>query len=365
MGNILDRYIVKSFLVNYAISLAVLISMYVVLDLFVNFDEFTERGRPATEVAMNIISFYGYRVPLYFGQLSGVITAFAATCTLARMQRNNELTAVLASGTSLYRVAVPVVVAGVAMNMLLFADQEFVIPEIAHKLARPHDDVDGSRTYDVWFVRDKNRAMVSAVGFIPGNTPDDAVLYRMMVIFTDENRRLTEMIRADWAQYDWENRQWILEQGKRMRPGTGGLGANNAASEPVEVYPSELTPNHLMLRQAAQWLHLVRVRDLDRLLEQPGQAKLPILRVKHLRFTQPFVNMLMLLLGIPFFLNREPGRVVVSGGLCLLVCGLCFVVAFVGQNLLTSTSLPPAFPAWLPIMVFGPVAVWLLDSIKT
>jgi len=37
----LDRYLLQSFLVNYFLSLFVLISLYVVLDLFVNLDEFT------------------------------------------------------------------------------------------------------------------------------------------------------------------------------------------------------------------------------------------------------------------------------------------------------------------------------------
>ncbi len=95
------------------------------------------------------------------------------------------------------------------------------------------------------------------------------------------------------------------------------------------------------------------------------QATARILRAKHMRFTQPFVNMLLLLLSVPFFLNREPAQVVTSGGTCLLVCGLCFVVAFVGQQQVIVIESYPALPAWLPIMIFGPVAVLFLDSVKT
>jgi lipopolysaccharide export LptBFGC system permease protein LptF len=81
MLSTLDRYIVRSFLVNYGIAVSVLIAMYVVLDLFVNFDEFTEAGLPAAQVIRNLGSYYGYNLFLYFSQIAGVITLFAAACT--------------------------------------------------------------------------------------------------------------------------------------------------------------------------------------------------------------------------------------------------------------------------------------------
>ena len=361
MLSTLDRYIVRSFLINYVIALAVLVSMYVVLDLFVNFDEFTEEGLPAAQVAGNIASFYGYNLFLYFAQLSGVITLFASACTLARMQRSNELTAILAAGTSLYRVAVPVVIAGVLMNVMLIADQEFIIPRFAHKLARPHDDVEGRRTYPVWFVRDdENGALVSAVRF----NPRDRMLHRMIVIKHDADGLGSEIIQADRAVYDDRAGQWNLERGTRMHWSTGDMRARPEGDERVAAYRSQLTPDDLLLRQAAQWVQFLPIRQMDRLAREPGQQAARILQVKHTRFTEPFVNMLLLLLGVPFFLNREPTRVLINGGLCLLVTGLCFVVAFLGQHVISLPSYP-ALPAWLPIMVFGPVAVWFLDSVRT
>ncbi|MCL2330161.1 MAG: LptF/LptG family permease, partial [Phycisphaerae bacterium] len=148
---ILDRYILKSFFYSYFMSLFVMISMYVVLDLFVNFDKFT--GKPAFTVLRNIIDFYGYNVPLYFSQLSGVITSFAACITMARLHRQNEVTAMLASGSSLYRIALPIIFAGLAMNALLVIDQEVILPSVADKLARDRTDVEGEQINGVWCVK--------------------------------------------------------------------------------------------------------------------------------------------------------------------------------------------------------------------
>ncbi len=118
----LDRYLLQNFLVNYFLSLFVLISLYVLLDVFFNLDEFTKTGKPIPSILYEIGNYYFYNLPLYFAQLSGVITAFAACATLARMHRQNEITAVLSSGTSMYRLAAPVVMAGLFMNGLLILD---------------------------------------------------------------------------------------------------------------------------------------------------------------------------------------------------------------------------------------------------
>jgi hypothetical protein len=73
--------------------------------------------------------------------------------------------------------------------------------------------------------------------------------------------------------------------------------------------------------------------------------------------------MLLLLLGLPFFLDRSPANVLGDAGKCLSVCGLCYVVTFVAQNIRSETA--SAFPAWIPIFIFGTLAMVLLDRVRT
>ena len=140
MLTILDRYILRALLINYGIALAVMVSLYVVLDLFVNMDEFTEQGYALPTVIRNIVDYYAPNLLLYFAQLSGVITLFACLASLARMRKFNELTAVLASGVSLHRVAAPIITFGLVSTALLVIDSEWLIPAVAHRLARDRDD---------------------------------------------------------------------------------------------------------------------------------------------------------------------------------------------------------------------------------
>ncbi len=367
----LDRYLLKSFLVNYVLSLAVLISLYVVLDLFVNFDEFTESNKPIGTIVYNIGNFYFYNLPLYFSQLSGVITLFAACATFARLQRQNEITAVLASGTSLYRLAAPIVLAGLVMNALLVVDQELILPDVAPKLVRTRDDVEGARVYEVWFVRDGESRLVSAMQFAPrqGRIRDMII----MELSTDGDPsvrgRMGDVILADKAEWVPDQRGWNLINGRRISINTesaGILGGDHSIRRtPEKFYKTDLTPEELQLRQTAQWVQFLSIRQLAMLERNgdvdPGQ----IAQIRHTRFTMPINNMILLLLGISFFLTREPSSVLTQGAQALAVCSVSFLIAFAGQQLVGSADVSPALPAWLPILLFGPLAVVLMDSIKT
>lgn len=371
-----DRYLLRSFLVNYALSLFVMISLYVTLDVFVNLDEFTEESPPLMEVLRNIASFYGYNLFLYFSQLSGVITLFAAALTLARMQRNNEMTALLASGTSMYRIAAPVIAAGLFMNVLWIVDQEVVLPKVAYKLARPRDDVEGRRVYGVWCLKDGPGRLLSAVRFYPANRR----LGRMMVIERDEQGMLSGVVTADVADWDALQHGWKLSRGRERRVGDTQdflAGEEVVRPEKVDFYKSELDPDEIILRQSAQWMTYLSLSELAALQERNVVSAAQVAQIRHTRFTQPINNLLLLLLGIVFFLRRDPSSVIVQGGKALAVCATCFIIGFIGVHLIGAidmslplpfigpVQIPPALPAWFPTLVFSPVCVLLLDGVKT
>jgi lipopolysaccharide export system permease protein len=347
----------------------VMISLYVILDLFVNLDEFTEGGKPVGAVAMSVVSYYSYNLPLYFSQLSGVITLFAACGTFARLQRQNEVTAVLASGTSLYRLATPIILAAVGMNGLLVLDQEVLLPSIAPKLVRARDDVEGARVYDLWFVRDGQNRLVSALQFSPGKQKMSGMI--IMELKTDEkgSSQLGDVITADWATWNEKERGWDLLRGVRISMISDEAGILSAQHElkrtPVKFYTTDLTPAEFKLRQTAQWMQFLSVRQLNQLAKRGDVGPRQIAQIRHTRFTQPINNMILLLLGVSFFMNRLPRGVLTQGSQALAVCSLSFLIAFAGQQIAGSAAMSPALPAWLPIFLFGPIAVLLLDNVKT
>lgn len=364
----LDRYIFSSLIVNYLIALAVMISLYMALDLFFNVDEFTGAEESAIKILRNIGSYYATHSFLYFSQLSGVITLFACVATIARLRRANELAAIVASGVSLYRVAVPVIIFGILTSTLWYIDAEVVIPSLAHRLARDHEDASGQNAKGVWFVNDGERNLVSARTFIPSRKE----MEHLLVLHRNAKGNIEKVTEAEVAQWHPITGHpfggvWKLYGGQeiiRQMTSTSLGPQEKMVPTPIYEYESELTPEAVELRQAQQWIRFLSSAKLNELKKREPFMTARIREVQHSRFAAPIVNILMMLLGVPFFLSREPANIIGDAGKCVLVCGTCFLLAFAGENFIQTDTLS-ALPSWLPLIIFAPAAVVLIDRIRT
>ncbi|HEY7089414.1 MAG TPA: LptF/LptG family permease, partial [Tepidisphaeraceae bacterium] len=186
---ILDWYVLRSFLLNWLISFMVLIGMYIVLDMVFNFDELVEpRGGlqlSTLDIIAGITSYYFYQSFLIFVHLSGIIAVVAVGFTLIRLSRFNELSAILAAGVDLRRVAMPIIVAAVALQCLLMVDQELIIPHIVHKLTRSHDQIyrdTGGKQFPVQSMQDDRNALLFAGRYSPASSREPATLSEVDII---------------------------------------------------------------------------------------------------------------------------------------------------------------------------------------
>jgi lipopolysaccharide export LptBFGC system permease protein LptF len=158
----LDRYIVKTFLSSVLAVFISLLMLRVVLDMFINMDEFASSGEGVGGAIYAIVSYYGYQVFCYVMELGGIIIVLSAVFTIWRMNRTNELTAMLASGISLHRVVWPIVGLSILLGGVLLIDQEIIIPRIASKLIRDRDATEETDTEDRFAVElllDSNRTV--------------------------------------------------------------------------------------------------------------------------------------------------------------------------------------------------------------
>src|SRR5262245_62168566 len=102
--HLLDRLLIRAYFKAYAVCLVSLLGLYIVIDLFTNLDDFTERSHGLGPILRHIGSYYGYRSAKIYDLLCEVIGLLAAMFTVAWMQRNNELVPLLSAGVSTRRV---------------------------------------------------------------------------------------------------------------------------------------------------------------------------------------------------------------------------------------------------------------------
>lgn len=415
---IIDRYVFWSFLRNYLISFMVLIGMYIVLDMVFNFHDLVglrdnaDAGGASSvvETLRNIVDYYFYQAFLIFVHLSGIIPVVAAAFTLMRLSRFNELTALLAAGVPLLRVAMPIILAGVVVNVLVVVDQELVIPAMLPKLTRAHDDVRRTdvKSFPIVAMQASDKGLVYASRYTPASGDRPATIEYLDVIERGEaeDRRVVASVgnaggeesssepaarrplqplahiaadKAVWSEGEgrWDLFTWdpILKQFEPWGVRTTGLDPNAAVStkQKVYAYQTNVTPEEIALYRSGDWVEMLSTSRISQLIERPGSyGQAHLFRVKDWRVTQPIMNVVLLLLAIPCVLTREPGKLKTAATKCLILTGLTMGSIFMMHQLAGNppadpnwTRTWPALMAWLPVFVFGPLAVLLMDRVKT
>ena len=370
---ILDKYVAGNFIFGYIIAMMVLVGLRIVIDLFINLDEFAEHSDMGTwMVFANVFNYYSVQSALYFRDFAGMITVVAAVFSLGRMTRNNELIAVMASGTSLKRVIAPIVLLAILFTGLLIVDQEFIIPRLANQLVRSHDALPGEQTYDVWFMSDGNGSLVCTQNF----EEKTETMFKPTIIIRkpipDTIRwRVLGKIQADSATYNSKKGRWELENGRFLKiTEYGEQLALSQQPEPVAFYKSDLTPEDIPVRRQEKYKSLLSSAQLARLAKKGTRIKdlAALYSQKHFRITDPIINMVMLMVALPILVCRDPkamkSAILISFG----VTTACFIVTFackmVATEVVFSRVRPELWP-WVPVFIFLPIAFIELDSMKT
>lgn len=377
----LDRYVITAFLKNYCISFLVLVGMFVVLDMVFKFDDIVEvqsRLGPASPestfvLIKAIISFYFYKTFLFFLYLGPVIPGVAASFTLLRLTRNNELTAIMAAGVPLLRVAAPIILIAVVLSGLGAVDQELVIPNIIPELMTKHSQIVGGNPSirNVPPMRDsENRIFMASRYYSPTETTPAAMDF-LDVVGRDENMRPLNHLYADRAIWDAKKQQWELTNGFLVE----GLLPESRPTEPrpVTTLKTSITPDEIALFRSGDYVDLLSTARIRQLLARTETyGSIDLLRVMHSRYAQLLLNIILLLLAIPSVLTRDTSRLRMATAQALALTGLCLGTVFLSHNLAGQlppnpawTNTWPALMAWMPVFIFGPLSVWLLDRVKT
>jgi len=365
---ILDRYVAKNFLIGYCVAFCVLIGLRVIIDLFVNLDEFTEHSNlGAMAVAANILNFYLFNSTLYFRDFAGMIMVVAAAFSLGRMIRSNELVAVMASGVSLKRVITPILVLALLLTVVLVVDQELVIPAFSEKLVRSHDDIPGQESYKVQFMTDEHGSLICSRRF----DVKTSTLHNLTIITRQEIAESNDIdwqtigrIDAEKAVYDFKTSRWVLTNGRYTKL------ASNAWLESIEFYVSDITPKDIPIRLESENQGLLSFSQLRTLEKQKTKTKdlAQLYGQKNSHITEPIINLIMLMVSLPILVCRDPKSMKTAVMISFGVTGLCLICNFVCKLLATEVvfdSVMPEIWTWIPVFIFLPIAFIELDSMKT
>lgn len=384
---LLDRYVLGRFVANFAILFALLFLFASMIDLILALDEFVEAAktrigddagalRTAVELVRLALDFQGPRLFQFYAYLHGLVAIGAMAFTLARMHRAGELTAILAAGIGLPRLAMPFVIGTFALSVLQLLNQELLLPRVAPLLLRTHEEI-GERSIDAFPIRftpDGAGGLLQAPRF----EPRTRTLHQPTILVRDDRGRTVRRVTADdatWvpaAQAPEGVSGWALANGTSVRlldEGDASTPGRGSVREPVAFQPSDLSPELLVIQRHGQYASMLSLRQISTILETPGVAGqegvVPALaRYRYGRFASVLVNVLLMFLALPAFLLREPANLLLRS----LQCAASTLPAMIGAAIFMMVPLPgfpPAVSVFTPVVLLLPVVLFQWSYLRT
>jgi LPS export ABC transporter permease LptF/LPS export ABC transporter permease LptG len=360
---LLDMYLLRSFFYYFILLTVGFIVLFEVFTFFELLDDIAHHRTGLLEV----VYYFFYLASYLFYQLAPLAALVAVLITLGLMTKNNELVALKAGGISLYRISLPLLLAGIFLAAGLVVLDDTYLPFANQRQDALRNQIKGrpAQTYyqpNRQWIFGENAKVYNYALFDP-----DRELFGGLNVFeldpaTFEIRRRIYAARAHW---DEQQKTWILESGWVREFNHGQVthyepflaNALKELDEPPSYFNREVRQSYQMT-----WWELKRyIGDLS----QAGfdVARLSVQLQKKISF--PLIAPIIILLAIPFsILVGTRGAV---GGLAL---GVAIAIVYWAASALTEAmgavgQLPPIMAGWAPDTIFAFLGLYFFLKMPT
>jgi LPS export ABC transporter permease LptG len=359
--HILDRYLVRELLTFMGIGLAVAATLFVVVDLLQTLDRFIRNKPPL----LFIVEHFVYRVPAALQQGLPVVMLVATIFLFLALTRAHELTAMKAAGMSLYRVAAPVLLLGVLVALASGLFQELLLP----RLNELGDEVDNVRIRGNLprHLQSRERLWLrtgdSRFYRVELLNPAASDMYGVTVLEVDQKTfRLKS--RLDARRAHWTPDGWELNDGAFREFGPHGE---------VQTVPFVMTALDLQdeidaftkVQKQTSAMSYRELRDYITRLEATGFHVKKYMVELYSKLSFPLVNLVMVLVAIPFSLQSPRGGRLFGVALAIAIMAGYLVVHFVALAFARADLLPPLMAAWTANIIFLGLGTSLLLRART
>jgi len=368
---LIDRYIGRAQLHAFVVVFVSLAGLYFVFDAFTNMEEFLSHAADTGSLASVLASYYGCRLVWFFDATSPVISLASAMFALSWLERHNELTALLAAGVTRWRLARPVLVFAATVALVAATNREVVLPRIRQAFSRNAQDLKGELVqsfeprYD-----NKTEILFRGRGAQSSRCRIDQPSLLMPPQLSSFGPQITAG-EALWKAADSDHPAGYLMIGVREPADIDGLPALEAGGVPV-VQTRASSPwlqsrecfvvsdvSFEQLIGSTNWSQYSSTFDLVQAIRNPSLGvggDIP-LRV-HARVVTPFLDMALVMLGVPLVLGPSRRGVFVAVGLCVAMTVVFFLTVMGSHALVAGDVMSPSIGAWTPLLILAPLAAW-------
>lgn len=352
----LDRYILNSFLRNLALTLFTLLALYALIEFLETVDDFIDR-----EAAFKYYLTYPlHNLPIFVSNSLPMAVLLATFATLGGFSRTSQLTAMLSGGVSFIRISRPLFISSLALSVIMLIMNLWLVPwantETDYIMRTEIRGIDAqSFSSKELYFRDGNQIININQAF-----PTKGILLGLSIVEFNDSFMPIKRIQAERAQHIGKG-QWLLKNtvSWNFSPETKAVTSFEQQQElllDLKREPEEA----VRLWDNPEDLPIGKLIHFAKKLESEGyDAKLYQVEA-HVRVAKAAIPIIMVLVGIPFALQRGRNASFSRG---IVISLAIFATYFILQATLSVFGsvnvLPPLVAAWAANILMALVGTWL------
>jgi LPS export ABC transporter permease LptG len=355
--------VLRDFFLYLGLILATILVLVLVFTLFELLGDIMRNQTPAIVVAEYLLNVTPYM--LY--NAAYVIVLLAVLITFGLMSRSNEITAIKATGVSIYRIVTPVLFAAALLAGGLFFADQFYLPHANKRQEALHNQIKGKppQTYlrpDRKWIFGQNNDIYYYQFFDP-----DRDQFANLTVFQLDAAQfvITQRIHADRAHWADNLGRWVYEQGWQRVLHGSAIASYHTFDVSTFAELGE-TPSYFKkeVKQSSE----MNYEELRRYIHDLQQSGFDVVRLRvqlQKKLSYPLITLIMAVLAVPFSLSSAKKGAVTGVAVAVGIAVVYTVVSRLFESMGDLSQLPPALAAWSPDLIFSLIGGYLILKVPT
>ena len=348
----LDIYIVRQFLVTLSMTLVGFLCVILIVDLIENLDRFIDNSIPANIT----IKYYIYAIPWFLNIGLPMSMLISTVFSVGLLAKRNELTAMKATGISLYRIALPITIIGLIVSFISFElDNTWVSKgnEVRYNIEREYmkrrSRVKAQTDLQNVFLQKNEKTHISI-----GRYKVETTVGRSITAIALENGTVSQRIDArgikwldslnTWNVTDFSIREFnSIGEVKDMTMSRGDtlLELNFT---PEDITQQSKTPDEMNFAELTLRIDQLKKNGVD-------TTKWEVDRLFKISFA--FTNLIVVLFGLPLVVMKSKGGLSFGAGMGIFVIFIYYAFIKFGMSMGYKGIMSPLTAAWMGNVIFS------------
>lgn len=358
-----DRYVLREFLKILALVLISTAALFIIVD----YTDISGDIRDNHIAFHTVFAYYRFLLFQILNYTVPISVLVATLVTFGLLSKNNEVTAFKASGISLYRVALPIIVMAGVMSVLSYLMLDFVLPYSNQRVDQLRNKIKGKNTVaaaaqqqKLWFLG-KGRYLINFLSY-------DRNLKQLSQVQIFELHptefRLTRRVYADRAR--WDGSGWVFDHGwMRSFAEDGITTVFTPIAAPLRLQYSEKPEDFATEVKAPEQMTFQQLRRYIDTIRKSGYAAEELSVKLYQKTSWPFISLVMTLIALPFAFKIGKRGALYGVGIALVLGIFYWMVFAIFTKFGEVGNLPPLLAAWSANVLFAIAAIYMFLNVET